>query len=158
MRSHFFHRGLTMKFCLILGVFFLPAGCGWFNTFGHMAHSPVLMEQYREKQLPNQLIYFYCGRENLPYAVVGIDPGYTFISKFWFPVESGIDLYTKIDHLSNLEPSQDRLYAKTITGPSGNAVGVWFSFYHSTGVVVDDTNHTVKVFNPYKPESMLNSF
>lgn len=157
MKINLIHLGLQVTASLILMFFFIPAGCG-LNTAGHMRHSPVLMEQYREKLLPEQLSYFYCGRENLPYAVVGIDPAYTFETKSWFPIEPGPELYRKIDHLSNLEAGQNRMYARAIIGPAGNTIGMWFSFYYSTGVIVDDTNHRIQVFNPYKPESRRHFF
>ena len=89
---------------------------------------------------------------------MGIDPAYTFETKSWFPIEPGPELYRKIDNLSNLESDQNRMYARAIIGPAGNTIGLWFSFYHSTGVIVDDTNHSIQVFNPYKPESRLRSF
>ncbi|NDY73648.1 hypothetical protein DO021_18230 [Desulfobacter hydrogenophilus] len=151
MKNDRIHLILQVTACLFLVFFFIPAGCG-LNTAGHMKHSPVVMEQYREKLLPKQFSYFYCGRENLPYAVVGIDPAYTFETKFWFPIEPGPELYRKIDHLSNLESGQNRMYARTIIGPAGNTIGMWFSFYYSTGVIVDDTNYRIQVFNPYKPK------
>lgn len=131
---------------------FISAGCG-IHSAGYMKHRPELMDQYKEKTLPENLSYFYCGRENLPYAVVGIDPAYSFETKIWFPIEFGPDLYDKIDHLSNLEPGQNRKYARAILSPAGNTIGLWFSFYHSTGVVVDEANHKIQVYNPYKPES-----
>lgn len=157
MKINLVHLGLQMTVFLVLVFFLIPMGCA-FKTAGHMRHSTELMEQYREMQLPKQLSYFYCGRENLPYAVVGIDPAYTFQTKFWFPIEFGPELYRKIDHLSNLESGQIRMYARAIIGPAGNAIGVWFSFYHSTGVIVDDANHSIQVFNPYKPESERHYF
>lgn len=157
MKINLIHLGLQATASLILVFFFIPAGCG-FSKAGHMKHSSVLMEQYRENLLPKQLSYFYCGRENLPYAVVGIDPAYTFETKFWFPIEPGPELYRKIDHLSNLEAGQNRMYARVIIGPAGNTIGMWFSFYYSTGVIVDDTNHRIQVFNPYKPKARRHSF
>lgn len=152
MKINLMHMGLRVTASLLLVSLFISAGCG-FHSAGQMRHSPTLMERYREKTLAKQFSYFYCGRENLPYAVVGIDPAYSFETKLWFPIEFGPDLYRKIDHLSNLEPGQNRKYARDIIGPAGNVVGVWFSFYYSTGVIVDDANHKIKVFNPYKPES-----
>lgn len=152
MKTNLTHLGLQIAASLFIVFFLIPAGCG-IHSAGHMKHSPELMAQYREETLPKQLSYFYCGRENLPYAVVGIDPAYSFETKFWFPIEFGPDLYNKIDHLSNLEPGQNRKYARVIIGPAGDVIGVWFSFYYSTGVIVDDSNHKIKVFNPYKPES-----
>lgn len=152
MKTDLMQWGGRMTVTLVFVLFFILSGCG-FHTVAHMRHSPDLMEQYREKTLSERLSYFYCGRENLPDAVVGVDPAYAFESKFWFPIEFGPNLYHKIDHLSNLEPGQNKMYARTIIGPAGNTVGVWFSFYHSTGVVVDEANHKIKVFNPYKPET-----
>jgi hypothetical protein len=157
MKINLIHLGLQVTAFLLLLFFFIPAGCG-FRTTGHMAHSPALMEQYREKLLSEQLSYFYCGRENLPYAVVGIDPAYTFETKFWVPIEAGPDLYRKIDHLSNLETGRNRMYARSIIGPAGNTIGVWFSFYYSTGMIVDDSNRKIQLFNPYRPESGFHFF
>jgi hypothetical protein len=152
MKINLMHLSLQLAASMVIVFFFIPAGCGCLSA-GQMRHSPALMEQYREKTLPKQFSYFYCGRENLPYAVVGIDPAYSFETKIWFPIEFGPDLYHKIDHLSNLAPGQNRKYARDIIGPAGNVIGVWFSFYSSTGVIVDDENHKVTVFNPDKPES-----
>jgi hypothetical protein len=152
MTINFKILGRWITASLVSLFFLIPAGCG-VHTAGHMKHRPELMDQYREKTLPDQYSYFYCGREDLPYAVVGIDPAYSFETKFWFPIKFGAHLYDKIDHLSNLEPGQNKKYARDILGPAGNIIGVWFSFYHSTGVIVDDANHTIKVFNPYKPAS-----
>ena len=137
---------------LVFVFILITAGCV-FHTAGRMKHRPELMAQYREKTLSDQYAYFYCGRENLPDAVVGIDPAYSFETKFWFPIEFGPDLYHKIDHLSDLESGQSRKYARAILGPAGNTVGVWFSYYHSTVVIVDDADHTIKVYNPYKQKS-----
>nr|WP_319393973.1 hypothetical protein [uncultured Desulfobacter sp.] len=144
--------GVWITASLALVIFLVTAGCG-FHTAGHMKHRTELMDQYRKKTLPEKLSYFYCGRENLPYAVVGIDPAYSFETKFWFPIEYGPDLYDKIDHLSNLEPGQTRRFARAILGPAGNTIGVWFSYFHSTGIVVDDADSKIQVYNPYKPSS-----
>ena len=70
--------------------------------------------------------------------MVGIDPACTFETKLWFPIEPGPELYRKIDHLSNLESGQNRMYVGAIIGPAGNTIGLWFSFYYSTGVIVKD--------------------
>ncbi len=141
----------------MLVLFFIGPGC-LVDRFGGLRLDADVMARYQEKQLPPQLKYYYCGRENMPYAVVGIDPAYTFVSKFWFPIEYGPDLYRKIDHLSNLEPGQDIVYAKTILGPSHITLGMWFSYYPSTGVVVDEATHQIEVFNPYKPETRFQLF
>ena len=152
-----FLSGTGICLLLILALWGTLPGCG-FQGFARMRSDNALMVQYQDRQLPEQLNYYYCGRENLPYAVVGVDPAYSFVSKFWFPIEYGPKLYHKIDHLSNLEPGQDTVYAKTILGPSQNTLGLWFSYYHSTGVRVDESTRQIEIFNPYKPESMMSLF
>lgn len=146
--KHLKLAGLTIL-VLISGLIYGCTGGSWAYT----KHNNSLFETYREKQLPNSMNYYYCGRESLPYAVVGIDPDFTFDSKFWFKIESEEDLYKKIYNLSDLEPHNERMYAKDIVSPSGKVVGIWFSYYNNTAITIDETNGAINVYNPYKPGS-----
>ncbi|WDP89109.1 MAG: hypothetical protein HUN04_04950 [Desulfobacter sp.] len=141
------HRWIAVAvLCLCL------AGCfaaGW----GRLVHSNRLMDLYRDGNLAGNHAYYYCGREGLPYAVVGIDPSYTFTGRFWFRIESREELYRKIGHLSNLEPWHTAMHAKEIISASGRVVGTWFSYYNTTSIEIDEAARKVNVHNPYKPET-----
>ena len=158
MKINLIYSSLQVTASLLLVFLLIPAGCG-LNTAGHMRHSPGTYGTVpgNAASLKNYPIFTAAGKI-CPMPWVGIDPAYTFETKSWFPIKPGPELYRKIDNLGNLEPGQDRMYARVIIGPAGNTIGMWFSFYHSTGVIVDDTNHKIQVFNPYKPESRRHFF
>jgi len=130
------------------------AGCTP-GTWGRLTHSKELMGQYQDKGLADTYTYYYCGRSSIPYAVVGIDPAYTFDSKFWFKIDSLDEVYRKIGNLSSLEAFHTIMYAKDIMSPSGAVIGTWFSYYNTTAVEVNEENKEINVFNPYKPSSRI---
>lgn len=145
------------KHILFVGAFGLClfiTGCTS-GTWGKLSHSDNLMGQYQDKGLADNYAYYYCGRSSIPYAVVGIDPSYTFDGRFWFKIESLDEVYDKIGRLSNLEFFHTIMHAKEILSPSGNFIGTWFSYYNTTGITVDEANKRVDVFNPYNPGSRL---
>lgn len=135
-----------------------PFLSGCTGTWGSLRSSPDLLSGIESRSLDPAFAYYYCGRDNLPYAVVGIDKAYTFGSKFWFRIETMEEVYKKIDHLADLEPHQYRRYAKDILAPDGRKVGSYFSYYFATGVSVDESTRTVIVHNPYKPDSRMDAF
>lgn len=120
--------------------------------------SPELLLSLEGKGLDPAFAYYYCGRSNLPYAVVGIDRAYTFKSRFWFQIGSMDEVYHKIAHLANLERGQHTRYARQILAPDGGVAGTYFSFYHATPVSVDETAKTVWVSNPYTPTRCQKNF
>ncbi len=113
---------------LVLGLCLFVTGCTA-GTWGRLTHSKDLMVQYQDRGLADGYAYYYCGRSSIPYAVVGIDPAYTFDSRFWFKIDSRDEVYHKIDNLSDLEVYHTTMYAKNILSPSGTVIGTWFSFY-----------------------------
>ena len=133
---------------LILG-FMISGGCT--AVRGGLKNRPELLLRLEDKGLDPSFTYYYCGRSNLPYAVVGIDRAYAFTSRFWFKIESMEAVYHKIAHLSNLEPGQHIRYARQILAPDGRVAGTYFSYYHATPVWVDPEAKTVWVANPYRP-------
>ena len=140
----------AVALCLVPALFL--AGCTG-GSWGMLKHNTRLMEALQAEDLPENYTYYYVGRANLPYAVVGIAPDYTFDSKFWFKIETREDLYAKIGRLSNLEAFHTRMYAKDIVSPSGRVMGNWFSYYNTTAVSVNEETQGVSVANPYKPGS-----
>jgi hypothetical protein len=140
-------RPAVVIICLL--IFTGCVGAGW----GGLKHNRDLMVSYKAKALPENLNYYYCGRSSIPYAVVGIDKAYAFEGKTWLKIESTDDLYYKIKNLSDLEPVHTIPHYKDIIGPDGRVMGLWFSYYNSTGVRVDEENKIIEVFNPYKPGS-----
>ncbi len=125
------------------------AGC--VGNYGTIRSNTALLDQYKGGALPDNYNYYYCGRSSLPYAVVGIDNTYGFSDRLWFKIDSKQEVYKKIDNLSDLHRDSTRLFTSDILDTQGQKLGVWFSFYNYSPVLVDNETRMVEVYNPYKP-------
>jgi hypothetical protein len=94
----------------------------------------------------------------MPYAVVGIDNAYGFSDRFWFKIDDKQEVYKKIANLSELHVSSTRLFTSDILDSQGQKLGIWFSFYNYSPVLVDDDTRMVTVYNPYNPNEDSHSF
>lgn len=121
------------------------------GNYGAIKFNPDLVDQYKQKNLPEDYNYYYCGRSGLPYAVVGIDPAYKFDGKFWSKIETREEIYNKIYHLWELYTGSNLLYGSDILYKGGMKLGIWFSHYRYSQVKLDAKTKTVTVFNPYNP-------
>ncbi len=103
---------------------------------------------FKQNQLSTEYNYYYTGRSNLPYAVIGIDPKYTLNSKFWHKIEFKNKIGKKINNLMPIRGGPV-IYGR-ILNSGGNQIGLWFSEYRST-IVRFESNNKLKVFSPYRP-------
>ncbi len=143
-------RYLSTGICIaLLVVSAMTAGC--MGSYGKFVSNPVIMEQYQTGTLSDAYQYYYCGREGLPYAVVGIDKKYQFNSRLWFAIDSMDQVYRKISNLSDLHPDASRMRAADILDQNGNLIGAWFSYYYYTPVRINPKTGMVEIFNPYNP-------
>ena len=92
--------------------------------------------------------YYYTGRSNLPYAVIGIDPRYILNSKFWHKIESKNKIDKKINNLMPI--GRNHVTYGRILDSDGNQIGLWFSEYQNT-VIRFGSGNELKVFSPYQP-------
>ncbi len=51
---------------------------------GRLNENPSLMELHKNQTPLPDYNYYYVGRANLPYAVIGLDKRYQFNTKGWF--------------------------------------------------------------------------
>ena len=109
---------------------------------------PAVESLFKQNQMPSKYNYYYTGRSNLPYAVIGIDPKYTLNSKFWHKIESKNKIGKKINNLMPIRGNHVT-YGR-ILDSEGNQIGLWFSEYRST-IVRFESNNKLKVFSPYQP-------
>lgn len=113
---------------------------------------PGVKVLFKQNQLPSEYQYYYTGRSNLPYAVIGISPKYTLNSKYWYKIESQSQIIKKV---KNLMPTgfTGVSYGR-ILDSADNQVGLWFSEYPRT-IVKFGPNNSLKVFSPYRPNKYL---
>jgi len=133
---------------LLLASGLLLSGCT--GSYGRLKPSAAWTDAFTNQlELPDYN-YYYCGRENLPYAVVGIDPQYTFEDRLWHKIESKAIVYRRAAG-SRLWNAQ-RFQGADILDAKGNKIGIWFSSYTTTTVKIGPGN-TVAVYNPYRPRA-----
>jgi len=131
---------------LAVSVLLILPGC--MADYGRLKSNPDLTDVFTNKLALPEYNYYYCGRDNLPYAVVGIDPKYEFQDRVWHKIETKEEVYKKAAALLALDDIWSR--GADILDPTGNRIGIWFSYYQHTTVKVGPENK-VWVYNPYSP-------
>ena len=135
---------------MVLALQIVLMGCN--GNYGRLISNPALVKTFKTRQaLPPEYNYYYCGRSGLPYAVVGIDPQYTFADRLWHKIETKEDVYKKIDNLIKMPLESYSLTAADILDSAGNKYGIWFSYYYTTVVKIVPETNTIEVYNPYNP-------
>lgn len=117
------------------------------QSYGSLKTNPDLTNAFKNQlELPDYN-YYYCGRNSRPYAVLGIDPQYEFQGKTWQKIETREDVYKKAAAI--LAWNRNWSKGSDVLDPAGKKIGIWFSYYRSTGVAVGPENK-VAVYNPYR--------
>jgi hypothetical protein len=131
---------------MAVSVLLILPGC--MSNYGRLKTNPDLTDAFTNQRALPDYNYYYCGRENLPYAVVGIDPAYQFEDRVWFKIETKEEVYKKAAGIL----AWNDIWSKgaEILDPSGNRIGIWFSYYQHTTIKVGPENK-VAVYNPYSP-------
>jgi hypothetical protein len=101
------------------------SGCSTQN-YGRFALDARVSRDFREGAVQPQYQYYYAGRDTMPYAVIGIDAGYTIPSRYWIPFKPqpgqlkkmSANIYGEVDYSP---------YGAHILDPDGNIIGVWYS-------------------------------
>jgi hypothetical protein len=124
------------------------AGTGCEN-YGKLQRDRELTQAFENLTLPREYIYYYYGRENMPYAVMGVGSEYRLQSELWQAVDLQDDRLKNMikwiwtDH--NYAP-----YGAYILGPGGDRVGIWYSSINHAAINVNADQKTVGVI-PDKP-------
>ena len=95
MRTYNFHKAnivIPVLITIFIGILTIlnvqTVFGGSVGEYAKIASSSEVESLVKTNQLPLNYKYYYTGRANLPYAVIGIDPQYTLKSKFWHEIES----------------------------------------------------------------------
>ena len=121
-------------------------GC---DNYGKLRRDKELTRAFEKHTLSNGFTYFYYGRDNMPYAIIGIGSEYTLKSELWRTVDFQTERFKKMvawiwtDH--NYTP-----YGAYMLGPGGKKVGIWYSSINHATVDVNETQKTIVVI-PDKP-------
>ena len=72
---------------LILLLFTLITGC--LDNYGRIQKDASVTDLFTQGRLPADHRYYFIGRENQPWAVIGISPDYQLLTKYWHEVPPG---------------------------------------------------------------------
>ncbi|MGD9310392.1 MAG: hypothetical protein PVG51_14710 [Desulfosarcina sp.] len=136
---------------LIVGIALAVGLGGCLEKYGRFSRDAQVSRAFQSGVVPPELDYYYAGRDSMPYAIMGIDPGYTIPSSLWIAFEPQPEQLRKMS--ANIY-GNDRYdpYGFNMLAPDGAVIGIWFSSLHFPSVTIDQQTRTVEV--RYKnPES-----
>ena len=148
--NHRLKLSFESKMTALLAAFTLFSGFAGCDNYGKLQRDQSLTKAFQNNQVDDGYIYYYLGRDNMPYAIAGIDPRYTLKSKFWQPLEPKTEKFKKMiywiwtDH--NYAP-----YGAYVMGPGGEKVGIFYSSIDRVVINFDKTNKTISLIpdTPY---------
>jgi hypothetical protein len=138
------------KITALLAALTLFSGFTGCDNYGKLQRDQSLTKAFQNNQVEDGYTYYYLGRDNMPYAIAGIDPRYTLKSELWQQVEPKTEQFKKMiywiwtDH--NYKP-----YGAYVIGPEGEKVGIFYSSIDRVVINIDKTNKTVSLIpdTPY---------
>ena len=118
-------RSWAAVFALILSV--VAVGCS--GSYGSLQRDPQVTQVFDDNTVNPEYQYFYYGRSNQPYIIVGIDRSYNMESRMWREVEPNSDQFKEMVYWIWTDIHYARYYGKGahILDPQGNRVGLWYS-------------------------------
>ena len=129
-------------FIIIAVLMVMVTGCT--KNYGRFAKNSEVDIAFRQGDLKSDYQYFYSGRDTMPYAIIGIDRGYTVPSRNWIHFEPESEQLRKM---------AENIYCKIHYDPAGyniqdrdgNIIGVWFSSVNNNSVSIDQQSRTVEL-------------
>jgi len=133
------------RFCFILVMLIVStmiSGC--FENYGRLKHNDEVTRAFQTYQMEPEYKYYYYGRTNMPYAIVGIDRTYHMQSRVWREVDHDTEQFKKMifwvwDDIF-LPFSLSGAY---ITDPGGKKVGIWYSGIWYAAIRFEEGNRIV---------------
>jgi len=147
MKGYAMKNYSVLMIVVIIGIIGL-VGCN--AIYGKISYNPELVQWFQAKSDLPDYNYYYCGRANLPYAVIGIDQKYTFNDRLWFEIETKEEVFKKIGKLNYAPDNDHKLIGADMLDAAGQKIGIWYSFY-SYAVIKQNPDNILDVFNPYNP-------
>lgn len=120
---------------------------------GSLSGNNSLLKLHQTKSLLPSYDYYYVGRRNLPYAVIGLDIKFKLNTKGWFRINDSNSIYQKISNLDDRYGIgvSNRVFPADILDAKKNKIGIWFSYYRYTSIIIDAETKTISILNPYNP-------
>jgi hypothetical protein len=147
------HRGKILTGMLLVLMAALLQGCA--GQYGRLQRDTDVTRMFASSSVPDTYRYYADGRSGMPYAIIGIDPNFRFVPHYWAPVEPNTEAFArKVQFIWRPygrahHPQGQGAY---IVAPDGNRIGIWYSMYAHTTIVVHGDGR-VEVYSPYRDSS-----
>lgn len=143
---------LVLLYISILG---LLTNCAGFANYGTVKRDVSVTEKFKSSEIDPRYNYFYFGKEERPFSIMGIDRSYTVESKFWYPIELTkeqlqrwiIAFEAKQIYQTGSGAAKATYRGSEILNPQGEPAGVIYSMLH--WIVITFPGDSVVV--PYPP-------
>ena len=121
-----------VRSCAAIGVLVMAAmvsGC--FENYGRLRHNTGVTQAFKDNQIDPNYKYYYYGRTNMPYAVIGIDRDYHMRSRIWREVDPDTEQFKEMVFWvwDDYRYYSQHNFTKGafILNPEGEKVGIWYS-------------------------------
>jgi len=129
IKNSFCHSLPSSSAFLLLLASILLTGC--FENYGRLKHNMNITRAFSNNQIEQNYKYYYYGRANMPYAVVGIDRDYQLSSRIWREVDHDSEKFKEMVFWvwDDYRYYRQRSFTKgaDILDPNGKKVGIWYS-------------------------------
>ena len=142
----------SIPMAIIFAALIAVTATGCMGSYGSVRLDADLPGRFVAGHVPADYQYYYNGRENSPYVIVGIKPGYEFVSRFWTPVTPNTDAFTKMARNAWTTQRFNKPVAGYLNSPDGAEIGLWYSYYPWATIEIKGSN-AVAIYSPYKPGS-----
>jgi len=116
-----------------------------------LIHNPQMSQRLESGHLPDGLRWYATGRKNSPDAVIGLDPNWRQVAKFWWEVNPRPgDAGALIQNVMRYREKDPQ--ALDIVDSDGNVIGIYWSSIYWTIIRMGQENE-IRVYRP-KPPSL----
>jgi len=145
-------RNMVRKLVVIFLIFMVPSAVAIelpSFKYGSLKRDPEVTRIFEAYEILPNYKYYYNGRGNIPYAIIGIDEGFKLRQGLWKEIELTTQLLRgwiyQMDTIYGYRP-----YGSKILDHTGKQLGIWYSSKQWTTVIMEDNNE-VAVFAPEPP-------
>lgn len=129
--------------CLLL----LTTLTGCFSDYGRVKRNSEITRAFQDNQVPTNYRYYYYGRTNMPYVIIGINPDYNLKSRIWREVKPDTAAFKEMTYWVW---SDTYTYLKSprgadIVDPAGKKIGIWYSNAHWAAVKMLDDQGNIMI-------------
>ena len=143
---HIHKKKRILLYIFVLIVCFTVSGIitGCLENYGRVKRNTDISRAFETDQVPSEYNYFYYGRTNMPYVIIGLDPSYNLHSKMWRKVEPGSERFKKMTYWVW---SDHDYYPRgaDIVDPSGKKIGIWYSGVRWAAVKMKDDQGNIMI-------------